>query len=411
MESKHCIIIGASHAGANLALALRKEGWLGKITLIGAESDLPYHRPPLSKEFLSGAKAFEAMLLRPNKSYADNEIDLLLGVEVERVDSQLKTVSCNNGATLSYDKLAFCTGATVINLPLARDLKGIHTIRTVTDVLAIKNDLKHVKKAVIVGAGYVGLEVAAVLSAAGIEVNVLEMAERILSRVTSVTMSEYMQALHEKNGVSIHTGMRVTSITGEGSVQSVACVSGESFAADLVIVGVGVIPATEIALAAGVAVDNGIVVNGKCETSVPDIYAAGDCTSHPSPLYNRFLRLESVQNANDQARVAAANICGNEKEYDAVPWFWSDQYDIKLQMVGLSQGFDKVIIRGDATDALGEGFALFYFKNSVLIAADCVSRPKEFMAAKQLVMSRAKIDPKVLMDEGIEPASFLKLVA
>jgi 3-phenylpropionate/trans-cinnamate dioxygenase ferredoxin reductase subunit len=407
MASNHCVIIGASHAGTTLALSLRKEGWQGDITLVGAEPVLPYHRPPLSKDFLAGEKEFESMLLRPEKAFADNSIELLLGTSVENIDVKSQSVTLAGGKELRYTKLALCTGATVINLPMAEGMAGVHTIRTVADVLPIKQNLAAVRKAVIVGAGYVGLEVAAVLAKADIEVNVLEMEQRILSRVTSVTMSDYMQSLHEKHGVAIHTGVRVTSFIGEGKVEAVSCIGGETFDADLVIIGVGVRPASALAKAAGVAEDNGIVVNGKCETSVENIYAAGDCTSHPSPLYNRYLRLESVQNANDQGRIAAANICGKDKEYDAVPWFWSDQYDIKLQMVGLSYDFDKVVIRGDATDAQGEGFALFYFKDETLIAADCVSRPKEFMAAKQLVQRRSKIDPAMLMDEGIEPASFL----
>lgn len=407
MDSNHCVIIGASHAGTTLALSLRKEGWGGDITLIGAEEALPYHRPPLSKDFLAGEKDFETMLLRPEKAFADNNVRLLLGTAVDSIDTKGQAVTLADGTVLAYSKLAICTGASVINLPMAEGLAGVHTIRSVADVVPIKNSLNAVKKAVIVGAGYVGLEVAAVLAKAGIEVNVLEMAERILSRVTSVTMSDYMQSLHEKHGVTIHTGIRVTSFIGDDKVEAVSCVGGETFEADMVIIGVGVRPASELAEAAGLSVDNGIVVNGKCETSVENVYAAGDCTSHPSPLYNRFLRLESVQNANDQGRIAAANICGKDKEYDAVPWFWSDQYDIKLQMVGLSNDFDKVVIRGDATDALNEGFALFYFKDATLIAADCVSRPKEFMAAKQLVARRAKIDPAILMDESVEPASFL----
>jgi 3-phenylpropionate/trans-cinnamate dioxygenase ferredoxin reductase component len=407
MYNDHCVIIGASHAGTTLALTLRKEGWQGGITLISAESELPYHRPPLSKDFLAGEKEFGAMLLRPEKAFADNNVELMLGSKVETIDSANHLVTLADGTELTYSKLAICTGAAAIKLPMAEGLSGIHYIRSVADVLPIKESLSQVKKAVIVGAGYVGLEAAAVLAKAGIEVNVLEMAERILSRVTCVTMSEYMQSLHEKHGVTIHTGVRVTSFVGKDKVESVSCVGGETFDADLVIIGVGVTPSCELAAAAGIAVDNGIVVNGKCETSIQDIYAAGDCTSHPSPLYNRFLRLESVQNANDQGRIAAANICDKDKEYDAVPWFWSDQYDIKLQMVGLSNDFDKVVIRGDATDAAGEGFALFYFKDATLIAADCVSRPKEFMAAKQLVQRRAKIDPATLMDESIEPAGFL----
>lgn len=407
MEKQHCIVVGASHAGTSLALQLRREGWDGDITLVSNETELPYHRPPLSKEYLSGKKELTAMLLRPEKVFADNKIELMLDTEITGLDCAEKTITVANDSVLNYDKLALCTGASPIPLPMGMTLGGVHMIRSVADVNPIKSRLADARSAVIIGAGYIGLEAAAVLSEHGLDVTVLEMADRILARVTSTTMSDYMESLHESHGVKILKSTKVISLEGTDSVEEVVCEGGHRFPADLVIVGIGVRPNIALAEMANLAVDNGILVDDRGRTSNSDVYAAGDCSNHPSALYDKHLRLESVQNANDQGRVVAANICGKDKVYDAVPWFWSDQYDVKLQMVGLSQGFDKVVIRGDVSDAASEGFALFYFQGARLIAADCIGRPKEFMASKQLVMTKAEIDPSILMDESIEPASFL----
>lgn len=407
MEKKHCIVVGASHAGTSLALQLRREGWDGAITLIGDEAELPYHRPPLSKEFLAGVKELDNIRLRPEKVFVDNAIDLLLGSPIVDLDSEAKTVLLADGKKLGYDKLALCTGASAIPLPMGSLLAGVHTIRSVADIVAIKKRLASAKTAVIIGGGYIGLEAAAVLAKLGVDVTVLEMQSRVLARVTSSVMSEYMESLHRQQGVKVLTSTKVISLEGDESVAAVLCEGGLRLPADMVIVGIGVRPNIDLALKANLAIDNGIVVDERGQTSNSDIFAAGDCSNHPSALYGKQLRLESVQNANDQSRVAAANLCGVDKTYDAVPWFWSDQYDVKLQMVGLSDGFDKVAIRGDATNEAGAGFALFYFKGKRLIAADCISRPKEFMAAKQLVMRKAELNSELLTDESVEPAAFL----
>lgn len=408
MGTGHCIVIGASHAGTSLALQLRKEGWLGAITLLSEEPELPYHRPPLSKDYLAGAKELDQLRLRPEKIFSDNSIDLRLGCSAVKLDSKAKTVELADGEMLQYDKLALCTGASAIALPLGADLNGVHCIRSVADILLIKQALPSAKTAVIIGAGYIGLEAAAVLAKMGLKVTVLEMESRVLARVTSAVMSEYMESLHAGQGVKICTSTRVTSLEGDSSVETVVCEDGQRLKADLVIVGIGVRPNTELAEQGQLAIDNGVLVDNKGQTSDPDIFAAGDCTNHPSALYERNLRLESVQNANDQSRVVAANLCGKNKIYDAVPWFWSDQYDVKLQMVGLSSDYDKLVIRGDSANVDKAGFALFYFKNKRLIAADCIARPKEFMAAKQLVMGKVEIDPERLTDESLEPLSFLQ---
>jgi len=407
-----CVVIGASHAGVSLALQLRKEGWEGDIQLIGAESELPYHRPPLSKDLLSGEKNMEAIRLRPHKVFDDNAIELVLGVTALDVDPDAQTVQLSNGKRVEYSKLVFCTGANVNKLPMGQGLERLFYIRTAADVKQLQAVLTTAKSAAVIGGGYIGLEAAAVLRKLGLQVTVLEMADRVLARVTSRVMSEYMTSLHMMHGVEIRTRAHVTSLqeivdeNGNKGV-SIGCNDGRELQVDLVVVGVGVTPSTALAEAAGLEVSNGIVVDSSGKTSRDNIYAAGDCCSHPSQLYDRMMRLESVQNANDQARVVAANICGKPTEYKAVPWFWSDQYDAKLQMVGISEGYDKVVVRGDASNH-EDGFALFYYKDGVVIAADCVKRPKEFMASKQLVMNRSAIGPEKLQDESVEPSNWLQ---
>ncbi|NKB31902.1 MAG: pyridine nucleotide-disulfide oxidoreductase [Pseudomonadales bacterium] len=403
MKDIHCVVIGASHAGVSLAMQLRKEAWEGNISLIGAEKELPYHRPPLSKEHLAGEKLLDAMRLRPEKMFADNNIDLELGVTALQVHKAAQTVSLSNGQEVSYDKLAICTGSKVNTIPLGASLENVFYVRTAADVSQITPLLEPKKHAVIIGAGYIGLETAAVLNKLGLTVTVIELTDRILQRVTSEHMSAYIQALHEQAGVSILTGTAVESIEGKEKVEKVVCQDGTSLPADVVIIGVGVSPNTGIAEAAGLEVDRGIVVNEYAQTSDEHIYSAGDCTLHPSTVYERLIRLESVQNANDQARCAAANIAGKQQVYDAVPWFWSDQYHIKLQMVGLSQGAEEIVVRGEPSLDNESGFALFYLKDGIVIAADCVGRPKEFMAGKKLVKNRLAVSASMLSDESLDP--------
>lgn len=411
MSERSCLIVGASHAGVSLALQLRKEGWGGAIYLIGEEDQLPYHRPPLSKEHLAGDKTLDEMRLRPEKTYVDNNIQLRLGLRVERIDREAKIACLSNGEELNFDKLALCVGAKVRKLPIGEGLDRIFYIRTARDVSALSHWALPGKRVVIIGAGYVGLEAAAVLVTRGLQVTVLEMADRILQRVTSEAMSSFMQQLHGKHAVNIVTSCEVSDIQQSGAATKVVCADGSEHQADFVIAGIGIYPDTDLAEAAGLDVDAGIKVNEFAQTSDPDIYAAGDCSNHPSSVYQRTIRLESVQNANDQARIAAANICGRQVEYDVVPWFWSDQYNIKLQMTGLSEGYDELVCRGeiscDSDAKLKAGFALFYLRGGVLIAADCVARPKEFMLSKRLIKEKMKIDPSVLADESVEPTSFI----
>jgi 3-phenylpropionate/trans-cinnamate dioxygenase ferredoxin reductase subunit len=401
-----CIIVGASHAGVSLALQLRKEGWTAPIKLIGEEPELPYHRPPLSKEHLAGMKDLDAMSLRPAKLYADNDIDLLLATQVNSVDTEKREVQLDSGEILGYQKLALCTGASVREFTPARGMEKVFTIRTAADIARLAPHVRKGRRALVIGGGYIGLEAAAVLAQQEISVTVLEMSERILQRVTNPAMSGYMQYLHESHGVKIHTGVEVESIREEGQEKLIGCADGTEFRADFLIVGIGVEANTSLALNAGIQCEAGIQVDEYCRTSDEHVYAAGDCTAHPSFIYQRQIRLESVQNANDQARAAAANICGKEQVYDAVPWFWSDQYSIKLQMVGLSTGYDQVVMRGSAEGGIEASFALFYLREGVLIAADCVARPKEFMVSKKLIKAREKIPAEYLQNEEIEPMNF-----
>jgi 3-phenylpropionate/trans-cinnamate dioxygenase ferredoxin reductase subunit len=322
-----------------------------------------------------------------------------VNTRVEAIDTSAKTVTTDKGETLNYEYLLISTGGRPrhLNAP-GSDLPGIHYLRTIADVDAIRAELIEGRKLVIVGGGYIGLEVASVAVESGLSVDVLEMEERILQRVTTPEMSRYYHKLHTSRGVKIHTSTLVTGFEGEGRVQRVLC-GDKSFDADLVIVGIGIIPNVEIAQAAGIETDNGIVVDDHCRTSAPDVYAAGDCTNHPNPLLHRRLRLESVPNAMEQARVAVANMCGGDKVYASIPWFWSDQYELKLQMLGFSADGDTQVVRGDM-DA--NTFAVFYLKDGKLVAADAVNSPKEFMVCKQLIGKT--VDAAVLAD----PASDLK---
>ena len=408
MTDRAQVIVGASHAGVSLALQLRREGWEGPIQLVGAEKELPYHRPPLSKELLSGKKELDAIRLRPEKVYADNDIDLLLGNTALKIDKEQRSLHLHDGRALQYENLALCTGAKVRQLPSALDSERVLYLRAAADVAQLQALAKPGKHAVIIGGGYIGLEAAAVLRKMELEVTVLEMAPRVLARVTSEVLSDYLTSLHMMHGVSIKTSTQVNGIQDHEGKLQVVCNGNTEYLADFVLVGIGVDPNTTLAETAGVNLDDGIVVDEKGCTSVPHIFAAGDCTRHPNRFAKGNVRLESVQNANDQARVVAANMVGKASIYDAAPWFWSDQYDIKLQMAGLSSNYDSTVTRGDPTNSENEGFCVFYLRAGELVAVDSVARPKEFMAGKQLIARGITPDKANLADEQIEPASWLK---
>lgn len=406
--SRTCIIIGASHAAAQLAPSLRQEGWDGKIIVIGDEPYLPYHRPPLSKAVLSGEKNAADLHIRAQALYDKNDIEFKLGSRVESINRAHKSITLTNGEILNYDKLALCTGSRVrtVSLP-GVELAGIHYLRDLKDVEAIQGDIGEGKNAVIVGGGYIGLETAASLKKMGMNVTVLEMAPRVLARVTAPELSEFYTRVHSDEGVTIRTGIAVAGFEGNTKVERVTCADGSSFDADLVVIGVGIIPNVELAEAAGLTVENGIVVDEYARTNDPDIVASGDCANHHNTLYDIRLRLESVPNATDQSKSAAASICGKDKSYQSLPWFWSDQYDLKLQIAGLSQGYDQVVIRGDKDHS--RSFVAFYLKEGKLISADCVNRPQEFMLSKRLIAAGTEIDAERLADESIPPKELVQV--
>ncbi len=406
-QEKHCVVVGGSHSAAQFVTSLRQMSWQGKITVISDEAFLPYQRPPLSKTFLSGEKKQQELLIRPAKTYEQHDIQFILGKKVVAIDRQKKQVELSDGQNIFYDKLMLSTGAQVRKLTIpGNTLPGVCYLRTMEDVKNISQYVQQDRQAVIVGGGYIGLETAASLRKLGMQVTVLEAMSRVLERVTSADISSFYSRVHSDEGVNIVLNTQVTAFEGEGRVQNVICQDGSTFSADLVVVGIGVIPNTQLAETAGLEVNNGIVVNEFCQTADENILAAGDCTSHYNPIYQRTIRLESVQNASDQARVAAATVCGQPKAYHALPWFWSDQYDLKLQMAGLSQGYDQVVVRGDMSH--GRSFAAFYLKEDKVISVDAINRVKEFMMAKRLITLGLEVDSALLSDETIPMNSFIQ---
>lgn len=375
------VIIGAGQAAGQAAASLRQEGYEGSITILGDEAQAPYQRPPLSKAYLSGEQGMERVLVRPQKFYEDKGIELRTSTRVEKINREAKTVTTSSGDAIEYDKLLISTGSRprILNIE-GSDLDGIHYLRTIDDVDGIRAAMDSVQNICIVGGGYIGLEVAAVATKMGKQVTVLEMEGRILQRVTTPDMSEFYHNLHTSRGVNIMVDTMVSGFEGDGSVSSVLC-GDEKIAAELVIVGIGIIPNVELAQEAGLECDNGIVVDDHCRTSDPDIYSAGDCSNHPNPLLGRRLRLESVPNAMEQARTACSNMLGGDKVYAAIPWFWSDQYELKLQMVGFSADGDSSVTRGDKS---ANEFAVFYLNDGKVVAVDAVNSPREFMVCKQL---------------------------
>ncbi len=395
--SKTCIIIGASHTGAQLAVSLRQSGWDDQIILIGDEADLPYHRPPLSKDFMSGDKAIDDILIRPAKVYEDANIELRLNSRVIEINRDAKQVVTKGGDVLTYDKLVLATGARVRHLPIpGADLENVFYLRDTNDVRAIKSQVKPGRRAVIIGGGYIGLETAASLRKQGMDVTVLEAMDRILQRVTAPVMSDFYRRIHTEEGVQIIENEMASEIKTENNALSVVTKSEANYRADMVIIGIGVIPNTELAEQSGLEVGNGIIVNEFAQTSDPDIYAAGDVTWHYNPIYDTHLRLESVPNATEQAKTVALHINGKPKPYNSLPWFWSDQFDLKLQIAGLSQGFDDIILRGNPES--GRVLAAFYFKGDQFLAVDAVNAPREFMFSRMALTKGHKLDKSILSD-------------
>ena len=403
-QTGHVVIVGAGHAGGELAAALRMEGYAGAVTLVGEEPHLPYQRPPLSKTFLAGESVATALYLRPEATYSKHSISILSGARVSHIDRDSRRVHLSDGRQLDYTKLALTTGGRPRRLPHtiageAHDCANLHYLRTIADVDRLRAQFVPGARLAIVGGGYIGLEVASVATKRGLKVTVLEALPRVLARVTAPELSGFYERVHREAGVDVRTSAAVAGFEVDAArrlVRSVR-VGNESIAADIVIVGIGLVPNVELAAAAGLETSDGIVVDEYAATADPDVYAAGDCTNHPNRALARSLRLESVPNAVEQARTAAANIAGKRKIYETVPWFWSDQYDLKLQMVGLSAGYDELVVRGSTAN---RSFAAFYLGDGRLIAADVVSRPEEFLVAKRLVASRVLVDRARLADES-----------
>lgn len=399
--SKSVIIVGASHAAAQTSVSLRQAGWEGDITVIGDEAVLPYHRPPLSKDFLSGQKTIEDILIRPAQSYETANIFMRLGVRIGSIDREGKTVVTEEGEALSYDKLVLTTGARIRRLPVpGEDLDNVFYLRDTADVLAIKKKAETAKTVVIIGGGYIGLETAASLRKQGLEVTVLEAMPRILQRVTAPALSKFYKRVHTEEGVNILEDVIAAEIQTDGEGLRVLTACHKELPADMVIIGIGVIANTELAEAAGLAIGNGIEVNEFCQTSDPDIYAAGDVTWHYNPIYGTHIRLESVPNATEQGKVVAAHITGNPKPYNSLPWFWSDQFDLKLQIAGLSTGYDDVIIRGDIEGS--RSFAAYYFKGDKFIAVDAVNAPRDFMFGKMSLTKSVNLDKLNLANSALD---------
>jgi 3-phenylpropionate/trans-cinnamate dioxygenase ferredoxin reductase subunit len=402
------LIVGAGHAGAQVAMHLRQKGFTGSLAIVGEEPELPYDRPPLSKEYLSGDKPWERMIFRPAEGWAERGVTMLLAQRAVAVDAGAKTIATDDDETIGYGTLVWATGGAARRLACdGHDLVGIHTIRNRADVDRLIEELPSVGTAVVVGGGYIGLEAAAALTKFGKSVCVVEALDRVLARVAGEPLSRFYEAEHRAHGVEILLGVAVDRIHGEnGRVASVILKDGRSLPADMVIVGIGIVPAVEPLIQAGAAGVNGVRVDGLCRTSLPDIYAIGDCAEHANRFADgAWIRLESVQNANDQAAIAAGAIMGGDAEYSATPWFWSNQYDLKLQTVGLSMGHDDVVIRGAPET---RSFSLVYRRNGKVVALDCVNAVRDYTQGRLLVQANRTFDRAALADSAVPLKTLLQ---
>ncbi len=341
--TERTVIAGAGHAAGQIVATLKQLEYAGRIVLVGDEKYLPYQRPPLSKKFLAGTMPAERLHFKPASFYDDPQIEVRLQTTITTIDRANRFLQTENGERISYDKLALALGSRARRLPIeGGDLIGIHYLRSIADVEAIRLEFNNHRRAVVIGAGYIGLEVAAVMQQQGLDVTVVELADRVMSRVVSPEISDFYQIEHTNQGVRLRLSTGVSAFRGDKRVAFVETTDGEQIPADFVVVGVGIIANTELASAAGLTVDNGIVVDDRCQTSDPAVYAVGDCTAHPNAIYDRQLRLESVHNALEQAKTAARNICGTETHYSQVPWFWSDQFDLKLQIAACRRAMTRL---------------------------------------------------------------------
>jgi 3-phenylpropionate/trans-cinnamate dioxygenase ferredoxin reductase subunit len=406
---EHMVIVGGGQAGGQAVETLRRRGHHGPVTLIGEEAMLPYQRPPLSKKFLAGTLERDRLLLRHAGHYAEHAIDMRLGFAAVSIDRARQRVEMTDGSHAEYDRLLLATGSAARLIPVpGAELAGVHYLRTVADVERLRLELAPGRRCVIVGGGYIGLEAAATCRELEIEVTVLDAADRVMSRVVAPEMSRFYEAEHARHGVAIHLGAVVESFQpdpvaaalhpGTARVAAVRLADGRELPADFVLVAIGVTPNDSLARAAGLSCDRGILVNEYCQTSDPRIFAAGDCARHPSIHYGRDVLLESVDNAFEQAQSAALNMLGTPTVHDKVPWFWSDQFDLKMIIVGLSQGHDQVVLRGDPA---ARSFSLCYLERGELIAVETVNAAKDQLSARKLIPARARPDPRKLADPAI----------
>ncbi len=395
------MIVGGGHGGAQAAVALRQGKFEGTIAIVGDEPEFPYERPPLSKDYFAREKEFERILIRPASFWADKEVTMLLGRRVTAVDAAARTLTTSDGGQIGYGSLIWATGGSPRRLSCpGHDLGGVHVVRTRADVDRMMAELDGVTRAVVIGGGYIGLEAAAVLSKFGKQVTLLEALPRVLARVAGEELSRFYEAEHRAHGVDVRLGAMVECIEArDGKACGVRLANGEVIDCEMVIVGIGIIPAVEPLIAAGAAGSNGIDVDEYCRTSLPDVYAIGDCAAHANAFAEGArIRLESVQNANDQASTAAKAITGTLQPYNAVPWFWSNQYDLRLQTIGLSTGFDQTVTRGDPAT---RSFSVIYLKNGKVIALDCVNAVKDYVQGRALVTGGISLPMAQLADSTI----------
>ncbi|MEE8609397.1 MAG: FAD-dependent oxidoreductase [Sphingomonas aquatilis] len=395
------VIVGAGHAGAQAAIALRQRGFAGTIAIIGDEPELPYERPPLSKDYLARDKSFDRLLLRPESFWREREVTMLLGQRVTAIDPVRHAITREDGDSIGYGTLIWATGGAPRRLTCpGYDLARVHAVRTRADVDRMMAELDDTTRVVVIGGGYIGLEAAAVLSKLGKSVTLIEALDRVLARVAGEAVSRFFEAEHRAHGVDIRLGCAVECIEGtNGAASGVRLADGEVVPCDMVIVGIGIIPAIAPLQAAGAACGNGVIVDAMCRTALPDVYAIGDCAAHPNPYADgAVIRLESVQNANDQASTVARAIHDADEPYDAVPWFWSNQYDLKLQTVGLSTGHDQVVVRGDPAS---RSFSAIYLKDGQVIAIDAINSVKDYVQGRALVVARTAADAATLAQTDI----------
>ena len=393
---ENLLIIGAGQSAIQCISTLKKEGYSGSITLVGEEEHLPYQRPPLSKGFLEDSLNKERLYFKKLEFFTENKVQLYLGLSAEKLEIANQKVYLSDNSELEFDKLVFATGSRVRYLDFpGSELKSIFYLRDLDDAEAIKKDLETSENLVIIGAGYIGLEAAAIAAKKNKKVTIIEMADRVMNRTVDPQISEYYLNLHKSYGVNFHFNTSLETINKVSDSLEVVCSDGNEMKTDSVLIGAGVVPNIELAEEAGIYCDNGIIVDEFGQTNFKNIYACGDCTNHPNKILNKNLRLESVHNAMEQAKTVASSVMNNPMEYNQVPWFWSDQYDHKLQIVGLSGDHDMVTMRGNTNDAK---FMLFYTKDEELIAVDAINNPKEFLISRKLVANKVKIKPKVISD-------------